>query len=183
MTLTPAMGSSAVQTPGHNRRDCLRCAAAVLLAGNFPAAAVDKPAGAVVLTLRGRLRNPNQGELAQLDMAQIEAMPQTSFNTRTPWFPQARLFTGPLLREVLGSVGAHGSMLRLSSLNDYRVEMPFDDALRFNVVVARLLDGKPMAVRDKGPLFVIYPFDARPELRSALYYSRAAWQLRTIDVL
>jgi hypothetical protein len=40
-----------------------------------------------------------------------------------------------------------------------------------------------MAVRDKGPLFVIYPFDARPELRGAVYYSRSAWQLRTIDVL
>ncbi len=55
-------------------------------------------------------------------------------------------------------------------------------ALRRDVLVARLLDDRPMAVRDKGSLFVIYPFDARPELRSALYYGRSAWQLRTIDV-
>jgi hypothetical protein len=60
--------------------------------------------------------------------------------------------------------------------------MPFDDAQRHDVIVARLLDDKPMAVRDKGPLFVIYPFDARPELRNAIYYSRSAWQLRTIEV-
>ncbi|HLL17733.1 MAG TPA: hypothetical protein VK439_03030, partial [Rubrivivax sp.] len=78
--------------------------------------------------------------------------------------------------------GAHGGTLRLVALNDYRVDMPFDDAQRHDVIVARLLDDKPMAVRDKGPLFVIYPFDARPELRNAIYYSRSAWQLRTIEV-
>ena len=57
-----------------------------------------------------------------------------------------------------------------------------EDAQRYGVIVARLLDDKPMGVREKGPLFVIYPFDQQPELKSALYYSRSAWQLRTIDV-
>jgi len=61
--------------------------------------------------------------------------------------------------------------------------MPYEDAQRYDVIVARLLDDKPMSVRDKGPLFVIYPFDSRPELRGAVYYSRSAWQLRKIDVL
>jgi hypothetical protein len=60
--------------------------------------------------------------------------------------------------------------------------MPFDDTQRYDVLLARLLDDQPMTVRDKGPLFAIYPFDARPELRSAVYYSRSAWQLRTIEV-
>ena len=36
--------------------------------------------------------------------------------------------------------------------------------------------------RDKGPLFVIYPFDTRPELRNAVYFSRCAWQLKAIDI-
>ena len=35
--------------------------------------------------------------------------------------------------------------------------------------LARLLDDKPMPVRDKGPLFIIYPFDSKPELRNAVY--------------
>jgi hypothetical protein len=74
-------------------------------------------------------------------------------------------------------------LLRLRALNDYRVDVPWDDAQRNDPIVARLLDGEPMAVRDKGPLFLIYPFDDRPELRSAVYYSRSAWQLRTIEVI
>ena len=82
----------------------------------------------------------------------------------------------------IDAAGAQGRTAVLIALNDYRVEMPLEDAERYDVLVARLLDGQPMAVRDKGPLFVIYPFDARAELRSAVYHARSAWQLRTIDV-
>ena len=145
--------------------------------------ALEPPTGVVLLTVGGRVRNTNDGRRAQFDMAMIEALSQQTVVTRTPWFSKARRFTGPLLRDLLSAAGAQGTMLRLVALNDYQVDMPFDDAQRHDVIVARLLDDKPMSVRDKGPLFVIYPFDARPELRSAIYYSRSAWQLRTIEVL
>ena len=146
------------------------------------ASALEGPTGAVVLTLSGLLRSPNQGQSAHFDMPMLERLPQTSFTTRTPWYAQPREFTGPLLRDVLRAAGAHGTQLRARALNDYRVDIPFDDAQRFDVIVARLLDGTPMPVRDKGPLFVIYPFDALPELRNSVYYSRSAWQLRSIEV-
>lgn len=169
--------------PNRARRTLLGTGACGLLALALPARALDRPAGPVLLSVRGRVRNTNDGAAAQFDMSMLEALPQTSFVTRTPWYAQARRFTGPLLRDVLAAAGAQGQLLRLSALNDYRVDMPWDDPQRHDVIVARLLDDKPMAVRDKGPLFVVYPFDARPELHSAAYYSRAAWQLRTIDVL
>jgi hypothetical protein len=140
------------------------------------------PSGPVVLTVRGRVSRPNAGDRADFDMAMLAALPQREFSTRTPWFNEARRFTGPLLRDVLAAAGAQGRTALLIALNDYRVEMPLEDAERYDVLVARLLDGRPMAVRDKGPLFVIYPFDARAELRSAAYHARSAWQLRTIDV-
>jgi hypothetical protein len=153
---------------------------ALLLPGRV--SALDPPAGPTVLTIRGRVRVTNAADAAHFDMAMLRALPQTSFTTKTPWYPRPRRFTGPLLRDVLAAAGAEGSVLKLAALNDYRVDMPMDDARRHDVLLAHLLDDRPMAVRDKGPLFVIYPFDARPELRSALYYGRSAWQLRTIDV-
>jgi len=166
-----------------DRRLFIHGAAALLAAVALPARALDKPGGTVVLTLTGRVRMPNDGERAQFDMGMLEALPQTSFSTRTPWYAQARRFTGPLLRDVLAAAGAQGTLIRLAALNDYKVDMPFEDAQRYDVIVARLIDERPMAVRDKGPLFVIYPFDARPELRGAVYYSRSAWQLRSIEVI
>lgn len=146
------------------------------------ARALERPGGPVVLTVSGQVRHINQGGAAEFDMPMLERLPQARFSTRTPWYAQAREFTGPLLRDVLRAAGAHGSQLRARALNDYRVDIPFDDAQRYDLIVARLLDGAPMPVRDKGPLFIVYPFDAQPELRNAVYYSRSAWQLRSIEV-
>lgn len=146
------------------------------------AAALPPPTDEVVLELRGRVQHANQGDRAQFDMAMLAALPQASLRTHAPWYAQAHRFTGPLLREVLAAAGAQGTRLRLRALNGYHVDLPRDDADRFDPIVARLLDGAALAVRDKGPLLLIYPFDERPELRAAVYYSRSTWQLRTIEI-
>ena len=174
---TPAPASLA------RRRQLMLGVAAMLAAYSGNARSLGRPSGPVVLSVTGRVRMPNVGERADFDMPMLEALPQTSFATRTPWFAQPRRFTGPLLRDVLSAAGAQGTKLRLVALNDYRVDMPYEDSQRHDVIVARLLDSQPMGVRDKGPLFVIYPFDSQPDLKSAIYYSRSAWQLRSIDVL
>jgi hypothetical protein len=135
-----------------------------------------------VLTVRGR-GLPGAGS-TDFDMAALERLPQQRIVTDTPWYAGAREFSGPLLREVLRSAGVppQAQRARLVALNDYRVDMPLEDARRHDVIVARLLDGKPMSVREKGPLFVMYPFDRNPALRSTPYYSRCVWQLRTIEL-
>ena len=163
------------------RRSLLALAALPLLAPR-PASALDGPEGPVVLSLSGKLRQPNRGAVAAFDMAMLERLPPTSFSTRTPWYAQARRFTGPLLRDLLSAAGSHGTLMRAGALNGYRVDIPVDDALRYDLLVARLLDDKPMTVREKGPLFIIYPFDQQASLRNALYYSRCAWQLNAIEV-
>jgi hypothetical protein len=144
--------------------------------------ALDKPQARVILTVTGRISQRNAGDRAEFDMDMLAALPQHSFSTNTPWYKEARKFTGPLLRDVLGAVGAQGKTLRAVALNDYKVELPVEDARRFDIVMARLIDDKPMPVRDKGPLFIIYPFDSNEALRSELYYSRSAWQLKTLEV-
>ena len=148
-----------------------------------PVLALAPPESTPVLTVTGKLRRPNVQAAAVFDMAMLERLPQVSLVTHTPWYAQARKFTGPLLRDVLAAAGAQGTALRAVALNDYRVDIPFDDALHIDVVLARLLDDKPMLVRDKGPLFIIYPFDQHSQLRNAVYYTRCAWQLKGIEVL
>ena len=156
---------------------------AVLLVHTGRSLALQPPAGKVVLTVSGRISQPNREGRAEFDMSMLEQLPQHSFVTQTPWYSKPRKFTGPLLRDVLAAAGAHGNMLRAIALNDYKVNLPVEDTQRHDVLLARLLDDQPMAVRDKGPLFIVYPFDAKSELRDALYYSRSAWQLKAIEVL
>ena len=140
--------------------------------------------GVVVLTVSGKAAAQTGAAAGgvDFDMAQLAQLPQHTFTTRTPWYPAPRTFTGPLLRDVLAAGGVKGETLRAVALNDYKVDIPFADAQRHPVIVARLLDGKPMPVREKGPLFIVYPFDSRAELRSERYYARSAWQLRRIEV-
>ncbi len=155
----------------------------VTLAAAAPwAAALDTPPGKVVLSVTGNVPAAQAGGHADFDMAMLEKLPQHSFTTATPWYPKPRTFTGPLLRDVLAAAGAKGALLRAIALNDYKIEIPAGDADKFDMIVARLLDGQPMPVREKGPLFIVYPFDSSAELRSERYYSRSAWQLRTLEV-
>lgn len=168
--------------PALTRRAWLRQVGALALATAAPAWALVAPTGPVVLSVDGRVRNPNRALSADFDIAMLAALPQHTIACRTPWFRDARRFTGPLVRTVLDTAGADGQTLRLGALNDYHVDVPFSDVVQHDVIVARLLDDQPMGVRDKGPLFVMYPFDSEPQLRSAIYFSRSVWQLRTIRV-
>lgn len=138
--------------------------------------------GRPLLTLHGKVRHANRESEADFDTALLASLPQHRIRTRTPWHQGEPLFAGPLLREVLKAAGAEGQTLRMSALNDYRVDMPADEAQRFDIIVATQLDGREMTVRDKGPLFVMYPFDRHPELRNAVNFSRCIWQLRRIEI-
>jgi hypothetical protein len=155
---------------------------AFFLTGMARANALPAPSGKVVLSVTGAIGKRNVEGRADFDMAMLAALPQTSITTETPWYDSPRKFTGPLLRDVLELVGATGTQLRAVALNDYKVSIPREDADRFDVVMARLLDDQPMPVRAKGPLFIVYPFRQRAELRADRYYNRSAWQLRTLDV-
>ena len=146
------------------------------------AQALDKATGPVVLTVEGAITHTNHGAQAQFDMKMLEALPQHSFSTKTPWYPAAVTFTGPLLRDVLAAVGAKGIKITAVALNDYKTEIPVEDATRHDVIVARLMNNRPMPVREKGPLFIVYPFDTKTELRSEVYYNRAAWQLNSLRI-
>nr|WP_315183665.1 molybdopterin-dependent oxidoreductase [uncultured Albidiferax sp.] len=146
------------------------------------ALALDKPAGKVVLTISGTVGQANSGTSAVFDMAMLEKLPQKTFTTQTPWYPKPVTFTGPLLRDVLAAAGAKGSKIVAVALNDYKTEIPFDDATKFDPIVAHLLDSKPMSIREKGPLFIVYPFDTSADLRTEMYYNRSAWQLSSLRV-
>ncbi|HEX5842861.1 MAG TPA: molybdopterin-dependent oxidoreductase [Pseudomonas sp.] len=154
----------------------------VLLFAMGPALALDKPKGIVVLSLSGLIEQPNEQQQAQFDMQMLRALPQHSFTTQTPWYPEPVKFTGPLLRDVLAAAGSTGSTIVAIALNDYRTEIPVQDTQEHDVIVATLMNDQAMPVREKGPLFIVYPFDSKTELQAATFYNRSAWQLRALQI-
>jgi hypothetical protein len=143
---------------------------------------LEAPKGRVILSVSGKIGAKNQGDLAVFDMAMIEALPQHSFTTRTPWYDKPVKFTGPLLSDVLAAVKASGTTVSAVAINDYKISIPVEDIARHGVLMARLIDDKPIPVRSKGPLFVVYPFDSAAQLRSSVYYERSIWQLKALDL-
>ena len=79
-------------------------------------------------------------------------------------------------------VQAKGEILSVTALNDYTSEIPIADFTRYHPIVALKRDGKYMEIRDKGPLFVVYPYDSAPELQSQRFYSRSPWQIARMEV-
>ena len=147
------------------------------------AAEKNVPAGDVILTVRGMIENKNDGDRMTFDRAMLEKLPVTSFKTTTNWTEGEHEFTGVLLSDLLAAVNASGTTLRATALNDYTVEIPVSDARKGGPIIAYAVDGKAMSVRDKGPLWVVYPYDSAAEYRSETIYSRSIWQLDRIEVV
>lgn len=158
------------------------CLAALALASALPAWALQPAKGKVILTLSGKIGEKNAGDTAVFDLAMLEKLPQQTFITKTPWDTQPIKFTGPLLRDVLAAAKANGSIIKAVALNDYKTTIPMEDAQKYDMVLAYKMNGELIPVRTKGPLFIIYPFDSKPELQSTLYFERSAWQLKSMDI-
>lgn len=161
-----------------------RIATALLLtlSAALPALALDAPSGKVILTITGKIADKNTADTATFDLAMLEKLPQQTFTAMTPWDTHPIKFTGPLLRDVLAAAKASGTTIKAAAINDYKTSIPMDDAKKFDMILAHKMNGESIPVRTKGPLFIVYPFDSKPELRSATYYDRSAWQLKAMNI-
>lgn len=157
-------------------------AAALVAATSLSAAALDAPAGDPVLAVSGDVTTTNSDGAAAFDFAMLEAMPQHSIRTSTPWHKGEVEFSGPLLRDVLSAVGADSDVIAVRALNDYEAEIPKGDWTGYDMILATRMNGDRMSVREQGPLFVVYPFDQQPELKDEVHYNRSVWQVREITV-
>lgn len=89
---------------------------------------------------------------------------------------------GVLARDLLKHYGATGTVLRVTGLDGYVIDVPLNDLLQYDVVLANEIDGKELSVRDRGPAWLIYPVSQHPELDDPIYAARAVWQVTRIEV-
>ena len=142
------------------------------------AAPKDKP----ILTVSGAISETNSDSGAQFDRSMLEQIGMATIETTTPWYKGPMKFEGVPLDKLMAAVGAKGGKVVAYALNDYTTEIPIEDFTKHHAILAMKRNGEYMPVRDKGPLFVVYPYDSDPELKSQTYYSRSAWQVARIVV-
>jgi len=139
------------------------------------------PTGDPILTITGAITATNTPEGLVLDLAQLEALPQHSFTTSTTWTEGKSTFQGVLLKDLMAVVGASGTSVNMTALNDYVITMPTADAKDDGPLLAFMMDGKTMSVRDKGPVWLVYPYDENADYRTEESYSRSIWQLARVE--
>jgi hypothetical protein len=144
--------------------------------------ALPEPTGRVILSISGRIGVTNAGDEAQFDRSMLEDLGLASFTTVTPWYNGPVTFEGVPMVRLMQRVGAAGSTVQAIALNDYSTEIPMADFATWGVLLALKRDGKYLEVRDKGPLFIVYPYDTSSELRAPRYYGRSAWQVAKLLV-
>jgi hypothetical protein len=146
-------------------------------AGSLP-----KPEGEVILEVGGAIEKTNSGNRAHFDRAMIEALPSGKIITSNHVIDKAATYTGPIFHELLKLVGAQGSTIRVTALDDYTAELSLADLQKYGVILATNENGKQLTLDDRGPFFVVFPFDEFKELQNDLYYNMSVWQVMLIEV-
>tara|TARA_R110002051_G_C8769269_1_gene503231 strand:- start:167 stop:628 length:462 start_codon:yes stop_codon:yes gene_type:complete len=124
----------------------------------------------------------HDGETIEYDMAALQALPQTEYTTTNAFIDGSKVFSGPLLRDVLklsNSFDEKEVMMR--AINNYEITLPVSDSIDYDVIIATQMDGALMSIREKGPLWLMYPFSEFPELDDSVYKGRIIWQLVNIS--
>lgn len=165
------------------RRDLIRSAGA---AGILSAlgASVRASGDPVLLTVDSKGDGQDIRSFADADLM---ALPQVEFATSTIWTDTVATYSGPSLASVLDAAGAGAGAgagrLRMTAVNDYKVDMPRAQVEATVPIIANRINGKPFGIRDKGPLWLMFPFDADLRFQNEEVYSFSIWQLTQIAVL
>jgi len=108
-------------------------------------------------------------------------LPQHELTTHTSVTDGPQRFGGPLMRDLLQEAGLQADNVLAVALNDYEIEIPTSDFARFDVIAATSMNGQPLTLRDKGPIWIVYPRDEHKELQDIRYDYRWVWQLARLE--
>ncbi|AEY00817.1 oxidoreductase molybdopterin binding protein [Oceanimonas sp. GK1] len=139
----------------------------------------------VILTIFGNIELEGRSfEQIDYTLPELRALPQGEITTAHPWSEQPRTYRGLDLSALLDTLFAHGKIrtLYLEALNGFSVAVDWQTVAPYGPLLAWSENGRLMSRRDKGPLWLILPYDQAPELQQAEFLHYMAWQLRYIKV-
>lgn len=125
--------------------------------------------------------DPVTGVEREYSVEDMRRMPVTEFSTTTPWTDGLQHFVGVPLSEFLQDVSGEYT-LHLKAVNDYSVSMSAELVINSTSIIAFERNGALMTVRDKGPFWLVFPFDDDERYLTESMMSRSIWQLSRIEV-
>lgn len=149
--------------------------ALLLVVGAASAREIGTPTGAVILTVTAP-----DGTSWTFDREMIEGLGWQTITTVTPFTEGPQEFAGIPLSALAEATGVSGSVVEAVALNDYAAEIPVDHIAEHGVFLALDHNGTPMRVRDRGPMWIIYPSET-VDAPADRFDSLMVWQLRALN--
>ena len=128
------------------------------------------------------LVDENRALLKTLSLDEIRSLPSSKIITSTIWTQGKQVFEGPSLLTVLEEMGVNEGSVRLSALNDNRVDLHLETLTDQLPILAHSMNGEPMPVRNKGPYWVVFPYDTDIKYQTEWHYAMSIWHLNMIQL-
>ncbi len=126
------------------------------------------------------LENPKDDIRIELSEEDLLAFPQVVVSTENEFVDGMAEFSGPLARDILSLLGDDFDSAEFTAINDYSIVIPVSDFQEYDVILALTMNGQKFSLRDKGPIWLIYPMSDHKELQDRVYNNRLIWQLTRI---
>ena len=161
------------------RRHVHRLAIAAVLCCGLPLGA---RAEGAILTLHNHSMPGGQNSIA-VSKSDLESLAQRIIKTSNDYVDGVAEFRGPSVQDVISLIGRSSArQARMISTNRYEVEIELAELDRFGAILAMEMNGEPLTLRDKGPIWLMYPMDSYAELSDRGFNSRLVWQLEQIEL-
>jgi hypothetical protein len=126
---------------------------------------------------------PDKREIT-LDEAALAALPQVEFETATPWTLGTHRYRGPTLKSVLAAQQVDSaSAIDVAALNGYQQRVDLSLFAKVPLTLVRYQDDKPLTRRNKGPLWLLVPLSAHPDMDVSAIHNNMVWQVIRIEVV
>ncbi|MGH1356513.1 MAG: molybdopterin-dependent oxidoreductase [Thalassovita sp.] len=127
-------------------------------------------------------KDENPQSRKQVSLDEVLELPASEFQTTTIWTEGVQSFRGVWLSDLIAYLEITEGNLDFSALNEYLIEIPLEDIVPGGPLVAYEWNGERMGPRNKGPLWVVFPYDSDAKFQTESIYAQSIWQLDRIEV-
>ena len=144
---------------------------------------VPVPAGDVVLTVSGAIGLTNNGDVFDLDIDMLKALPALTYQVEDPWMG-TQVYTGVTLEALLDYVGipsAAGTVVLVCS-DEKEFKIAIKDALYYPIMLAYAESGDDLPASLGGPTKLAFPYDTYPDIQNVYDENNWAWYVVGVRV-
>jgi len=130
--------------------------------------ALPLPTGEIILTITGKIGRsniPGTPKKVALDLAGLESLGMVEYKVLDKQGEgREAMFQGVLLQTLLMAVQTlpDATTLTFVARDDYHIDIPISDPQAYPILVATRIEGQPLALDQRGPARIIYPYGYFP---------------------